>query len=67
MGRLIGSLAAGLGHVIRFTILVWKPLVRLVGCGLVTYAVWTFDPRVAFGVAGACLLVQSMQGKRRTE
>lgn len=68
MKRLVGGLATGLGLFVRFILIVWAPVLRSVGFGLMSYGVFLFDVRLGFFFAGACLFVFTMQlstGARR--
>lgn len=60
MGRVVGAAASLLGHSVRLILLSWPFLFRLAGYGLMTYAVWQFDHRIAWGFAGLCLLALTM-------
>lgn len=68
MARAIGNVAAGLGYLVRFVLLVWAPAMRALGFALMVYSVSLYDSRAAYGFAGVCLFIFAMQirsgGKR---
>lgn len=55
MGKLIGNLAAGVGHALRFAIIVAPILIRLAGLGLIVWGVYRIHVESGLIVAGAIL------------
>lgn len=61
MGKAVGAVAAGLGHLVRLLVLGWPLAMRAAGFGLMVWSVSMFDERLAIGFAGLCLFVFAMQ------
>lgn len=57
MARVIGSLAAALGYLARFVLVLFRSLLSVAGPALIVYAAWLAWPPLAFAVAGVFLIL----------
>jgi hypothetical protein len=56
MVRLVGGVAAFLGHFVRLVLVAFPILMYLVGVSLVLSGIWLFEERLAYIAAGLFLL-----------
>lgn len=66
MNRVVGALAACLGHIIRIFVVSWRFLLLVGGVGFSAYGVFLFDRRAGWVYLGVALLVLSTQGRKGT-
>lgn len=57
MVRLVGAIAAALGHVVRLALLLWPVWIRVLGFSLMSYSVWLSAPKFVWGFVGLSIFL----------
>lgn len=61
MGQAAGTVAAGLGHLLRFAVWCLRGAPGIVGPIAVLWGLWQFDPRIAWVVGGLVLVLADLR------